>query len=67
MRYTTRIVLPVERGNFHSYTLSYNALRQVLECLNVEGNVVSVEWENGDCVATVEMLAPITLEQEYSS
>lgn len=67
MRYTTKIRLPVERGNFHSYTLSYNVVQQLLEMLSKESNIVSVEWENGDCVATVEMLSPVTLEPTYSS
>lgn len=67
MRYTTKIRLPVERGNSHSYTLSYNVVQQLLDMLDKESNIVSIEWDNGDCVATIEMLNPVTFEQQYSS
>ena len=66
MRYTTRIKLPVERGNFESYAVSKSVLQQILDAIGI-GNILSVEWENDDCVAIVGIQTSLKLETEYSS
>ncbi len=67
MRYTTKIELPVEKSKAGSYVLSYDALQQMLRHLGEQGNIVSIEWENGNCVATVDVFSPVTLDPEVSS
>lgn len=67
MRYTTRIELPVKHGKAGNYVLSSAALHQMIKHLESCGNILSIEWENGNCIATIELLDTVSLEPKYSS
>ena len=67
MRYTTRIELPVTESKNGNYVLTKLALQQMLEYLKTQCNIINIEWNQGNCIATIEMLSPVELESEPTS
>ena len=67
MKCTTKIRLPVERNTLSNYVLSSDALQKILQQLKTIGKVVSIEWEHGDCIATLELVITEPLLFEGSS
>lgn len=67
MRYTTKIELPVGTAKGGNYILNEAALQKILEQLKTKCNVISIEWHEGNCTATVEMFSPVELESKPTS
>lgn len=67
MRYTTRIELPVTESKNGSYVLTKLALQQMLEHLKTHCNIINIEWNRGNCIATIEVFSPVELESEPTS
>lgn len=67
MKYIAKIELPVEKSRYGNYVLSNKALNQMLNLISKKCNIVSVDWENGNCTATVEILSSVTLDSKATS
>lgn len=64
--YKTKIRLPVERGNFESYRLNTHVTQTLLHQISDSCNILSVNWEDGYCVADVEFSTEDQLEKIQS-
>jgi len=67
MRYTTKIELPVKTSKCGNYILSDTALRSLLEQLKTHCNIINIEWNEGNCFATLELFSPVQIKSEQST